>query len=641
MSMRNVVDANGVLDKGHPARKKKTSLPIARRVFVAFGPYKWQLVLMFIAILVTTLLGLVSPFMIRQVFDDALPRRDATRLLIYCAIMFTAPVLSGVAGVLQSFLNAVVGQNVMRDFRDRLFDRLQSLSLRFFTATQTGEIQSRVFNDVGGAQAALTDTLGSFLTNLATATSALIAMFYISVPLTLISIVLLPVFMWLTLKVGDTRRSTSRKVQQGIASINSLTQEVLSVSGILLIKTFGRKQFAHKRFGELNQRLTQLGIDQQMVGRWFFMLVNVFFSLTAPIIYLIAGLQFIGSSTPAISLGSIVAFIAIQTRFFGPITQLFTLQVSLQGALGLFDRIFEYLDLPIEIQDKPDALTLQPADVKGEVRFDHVSFSYQPVGVNILTRPEGREQAVSGSFLEKKPSKDAQSLTINDITFDIKPGQLVALVGPSGAGKTTITYLLTRLYDVEKGVVSIDGHDVRDIAQESLGELLGFVTQETFLFHTTIRENFLFSRPDATDEQIIAAAKAAAIHDRIMELENGYDTVVGERGYRLSGGEKQRVAIARVLLKDPRVLILDEATSSLDSSSERAIQAAFELLMKGRTTIAIAHRLSTILEADIILVIDHGSVVEQGTHQELLLKEGLYAKLYHDQFSQQLENVLP
>ena len=628
-----------------PRRFQSHTLP---RLIEAFGPYKWLWGLMILTIVMTTLLGLVSPFMIRLIFDDALPHRSTTLLLLYAFLMFITPVASGLTGVAQNYLNTLIGQSVMRDLRNRLFERLQNLSLRFFTATQTGEIQSRVFNDVSGAQAAMTDTMGAFLTNIATALGALIAMLIISPLLTAISIALLPIFLWITYKVGNTRRKVSRQMQQGVASINALTQEFLSVNGILLIKTFGRQQFAKKRFRDLSQQLTDLGMTQQLVGRWFFMLVNIFFSLTTPIVYLVAGLEIIHSSSPGVSLGGIVAFVALQTRFFGPITQLFTLQVSLQGALGLFDRVFEYIDLPIDIQDKPDALRPEPANIRGEVTFDHVSFTYQRVAENILTRaiPEKRPfpEFDKKKIVDEKPESlngrdtlEPPQVTLNDISFHIEPGQLVALVGPSGAGKTTITYLLSRLYDVSSGAVSIDNCDVRDLAQETLGELIGVVTQETFLFHTTIRENFLFACPDASDEQIVAACKAAAIHDRIVEFENGYETVVGERGFRLSGGEKQRIAIARVLLKNPRILILDEATSSLDTHSERLIQAALDLLMKDRTTIAIAHRLSTILAADLILVVDRGQIVERGTHQELLQKQGLYAKLYHEQFSQQLQ----
>jgi ATP-binding cassette subfamily B protein len=383
-----------------------------------------------------------------------------------------------------------------------------------------------------------------------------------------------------------------------------------------------------------------------MIGRWFFMFIGIFFSITPAIVYLVAGTQIIHNPVGApISLGGIVAFTTLQSRLFFPVGQLLNIQVDVQGALALFDRIFEYLDLPIEIKDKRDALNLKANDVRGEVTFKDVSFTYKNDDYGLLSaasRPslngnqkekvENPEQTVSTEVIEI-PEKAERRSTLSDVTFDIKPGQLAALVGPSGAGKTTITYLVPRLYDVEIGAVEIDGHNVKDIALASLGELVGMVTQETYLFHASVRENLMYAREDATEEEMIAAAKAAAIHDRIMELDEGYDTIVGERGYKLSGGEKQRIAIARVILKNPRILILDEATSALDTHSERLIQAALEPLMQNRTTLAIAHRLSTILSADVILVVDKGKIVERGTHEELMELNGMYSRLYNEQFS--------
>jgi len=422
-----------------------------------------------------------------------------------------------------------------------------------------------------------------------------------------------------------------------------MMQETLSVSGILLIKTFGRQKYAEERFKTENQKLSDLEVRQQMIGRWFFMLISTFFSIMPAIIYLVAGWQII-HNVPGVSLGTIVAFTTLQSRIFFPIGQLLNVQIEIQGALALFDRIFEYLDLPIEIQNRPGALKLSTNNVEGDVTFNDVTFTYkrdESSVLNGLIGNEGNGQAKRPVSPEpvavsaEIPAEVAVSrTTLNHVSFEIKPGQLAALVGPSGAGKTTITYLVPRLYDVDSGAVEIDGHNVKDIALESLGELIGVVTQETYLFHASIKENLLYARMDASEEDMIAAAKAAAIHDRIMELEDGYDTLVGERGYKLSGGEKQRMAIARVILKNPRVLILDEATSALDTHSERLIQAALEPLMKNRTTLAIAHRLSTILAADVILVVDHGEIVERGTHHELLEKNGLYGRLYNEQFSQ-------
>ncbi len=624
-------------------RGRKTDTRTLRRVAQAFTPYKFQVVLVLIAIILTTVLGLVNPLMIRYIFDDAIGKGNLNLLIILVIIMMVTPVVTGIIGVGQSYLNNVIGQRVMRDFRNKLYHHLESMSLRFFTSTRTGEIQSRLSNDVGGVQGVVTDTATSVVSNISTAVSTVIAMFILSPVLTLISLGLLPLFLWITYKVGNVRRVTSKQTQQSMASLTAMMQETLSVSGILLIKTFGRQKYAEDQFKEENQKLADLEVRQQMIGRWFFMFIGTFFSIMPAVIYLVAGWQII-HRVPGVSLGTIVAFTTLQSRIFFPIGQLLNVQVEIQGALALFDRIFEYLDLPIEIQNRPGALKLSTNDVQGDVTFEDVTFTYkrdESSVLNGLFEKEGDSQskrpvspepvAISVEVLAEEA---VSRPTLNHVSFEIKPGQLAALVGPSGAGKTTITYLVPRLYDVDSGAVEIDGHSVKDITLESLGELIGVVTQETYLFHSSIKENLLYARLDATEEEMIAAAKAAAIHDRIMELEDGYDTMVGERGYKLSGGEKQRVAIARVILKNPRILILDEATSALDTHSERLIQAALEPLMKNRTTLAIAHRLSTILAADVILVVDHGEIVERGTHHELLEQNGLYAKLYNEQFSQ-------
>jgi len=621
-------------------RGRKTDSRTLKRVAQAFGPYKIQIVLVLIAILLTTVLGLVNPFMIQFIFDDAIGKGNAKLLIILVSIMIVMPIVTGLIGVGQTYLNNVIGQQVMRDFRNNLYEHLQNMSLRFFTSTRTGEIQSRLSNDVGGVQAVVTNTATSIVSNLSTALSTIIAMLFISPSLTAISLGLLPVFLWITYKVGNVRRTTSKETQESMASLTAMMQETLSVSGILLTKTFGRQKYAQDRFEKENQNLTDLEVRQQMIGRWFFMFIGVFFSITPAIVYLVAGLQIIHNTHAAITLGGIVAFTTLQSRLFFPIGQLLNIQVDVQGALALFDRIFEYLDLPIEIQDKPKALRLKVNEVRGEINFNDVSFTYKPDDYGLLSASVG--PAANGNRLEKgivspEPveviDESESRPTLSHVSFDIKPGQLAALVGPSGAGKTTITYLVPRLYDVDSGAVEIDGHNVKDIALASLGEIIGVVTQETYLFNASIRENLLYARTDATEEEMIAAAKAAAIHDRIMELNDGYDTKVGERGYKLSGGEKQRIAIARVILKDPRILILDEATSALDTHSERLIQAALEPLMRDRTTLAIAHRLSTILAADLILVVDKGEIVERGTHDELLELNGLYARLYNEQFS--------
>ena len=654
-------------------RGRKTDAQTVRRVAISFKPYKLQVVLVLIAILLTTGLGVVNPLLIQRIFDDTIVKKNLPLLIIYVSVMIITPIISGLIGVYQTYLNNSIGQNVMRDFRNRLYEHLQSMSLRFFTGTRTGEIQSRLSNDVNGVQGVVTNTATSIVANISTVISTIIAMLFLSPLLTLISLGLLPIFLWITTKVGNVRRVTSKETQQSMASLTSMMQETLSVSGILLMKTFGRQQYAQDLFVKENQHLTDLEIRQQMIGRWFFMFINIFFSITPAIVYLVAGAQIITNADPFMTLGRIVAFTTLQSRLFFPVGQLLTIQVEVQGALALFDRIFEYLDMPIDIKDEPDARTLDPERTEGRVAFKHVSFAYksdEPHALPAAAEQDGKAEKSAGwrKLLPSRRTTATESAshlsvatiasqpltsgnnghdghdgqngsvdggmrqTLNDISFEIEPGQLAALVGPSGAGKTTITYLVPRLYDVDSGAVEIDGNNVKDVKLSSLGEVIGMVTQETYLFHASVRENLLYARVDATEEEMIAATRAAAIHDRIMELENGYDTIVGERGYKLSGGEKQRIAIARVILKNPRILILDEATSALDTHSERLIQAALEKVMQGRTTLAIAHRLSTILAADVILVVDKGEIVERGTHAELLALGGLYAQLYNEQF---------
>jgi ATP-binding cassette subfamily B protein len=631
-----------------------------RRILVFFRPYRPQIGVVLVAILLTSFIGLINPYLLKLLIDVAIPQRDLGLLTLYVGLMIILPIVSGLIGVGQSYLNNVIGQRVMQDLRGALYAHLQAMPLRFFTETRTGEIQSRLANDVGGVQAVVTDTASSVTSNLAIAISTIIAMWLIDWRLTVLSLGLLPFFMYLTFRVGKVRREVSTETQKSLAEMSALTEETLSVSGMLLSKTFGQQANSEKRFRSLNAKLAALQIRQAMVGRWFFMLIGTIFSITPAFVYWLAGWLTIQNDPTAPTIGDIVAFTTLQSRLFFPLGQLLNIQVEIQGALALFDRIFEYLEMDPEIVDAPDAVDLAPAAARGQVRLRNVSFRYPTEAVpsdraaQALARKDGLNEEQVGVALAAAPVDEAAvetlvdglgagsgempaiemlpTFALEDIDLEAEPGELVALVGPSGSGKTTTTYLIPRLYDVDEGAVEIDGIDVRRIKLASLGRLIGIVTQETYLFHASIRDNLLYAKPEATDDELRDAARAAAMHDRIVELPEGYDTIVGERGYKLSGGEKQRVAIARVLLKDPRILILDEATSALDTVSERLIQAAFERLMEGRTTIAIAHRLSTILRADRILVYDRGRIVERGTHAELIKVGGLYARLYREQF---------
>ena len=616
-----------------------------RRIVAFFAPYRGQVVVVLGAILLTSFIGLINPILLKLLIDEAIPRLDFGLLNLYVGLMIGLPIVSGLIGVGQAYLNNVIGQNVMQDLRGALYAHLQRMPLRFFTETRTGEIQSRLANDVGGVQSVVTDTASSVTSNLAVAISTIIAMFIIDWRLTFLSLGLTPFFLYLTYRVGKVRREVSEETQKSLAEMSAMTQETLSVSGMLLSKTFGQQDNAVRRFRSINQALAGLQIRQAMVGRWFFMIIGTIFSITPAFVYWLAGYLAINNDPTAPTIGDIVAFTTLQSRLYFPLGQLLSVQVEIQGALALFDRIFEYLEMDPEIVDAPDAVAMDHAHMRGKVAFRSVSFRYPTAAV-----PSSRAHdavAAGGRTIDTVDILDSESepsatsipdiellpaFGLDGITFEAEPGELVALVGPSGSGKTTTTYLIPRLYDVDRGAVEIDDVDVRRIKLTSLGEVVGVVTQETYLFHASVRTNLLYARPDATDDELEAATRAAAIWDRIGELPQGMDTIVGERGYKLSGGEKQRIAIARVLLKDPRILILDEATSALDTVSERLIQAAFERLMEGRTTIAIAHRLSTILRADRILVYDRGRIVERGTHRELIAHGGLYARLYREQF---------
>jgi ATP-binding cassette, subfamily B, bacterial len=575
-----------------------------RQIAGFFRPYRARLAVIAALIVVSVSIGVVNPILLKLVIDNLLGPKDLGLLYLQCALMIVLPFASSGIGVWQSYLSNVVGQRVMDDLRLALYTHLQWMPLRFFTETRTGEIQSRIGNDVNGVQSVVTDTAASLLSNLATVATTVIAMLVLDWRLTILSLGMLPVFAYITYRVGRVRREVSGLTQRSLAEVSAITEESLSVSGILLSKTFGQQRASIEKFRKESRRLGDLQIRQQMIGRWLFALIGTFFSIAPAFVYLLAGTLIINGDT-GVSVGTIVAFTTLQSRLFFPIGQLLSVQVEIQGALALFDRIFEYLEMEHEIRDAPDAVTLVPAIMTGDVRMDGVSFRYPKSALLVAAQADAAEAEATGRAVPLP----VRPFGLEEISFDARPGQLVALVGPSGSGKTTTTYLIPRLYDVDDGSVRIDGMDVRKVALESLGRVIGVVTQETYLFHSSVLENLRYAKPEASMEEIEAAARAAAIHDRVMELPEGYDTVVGERGYKLSGGEKQRVAIARVLLKDPRVLILDEATSALDTVSERLIQSALVRLMEGRTTIAIAHRLSTILRADEILVYDRGRSV--------------------------------
>ncbi len=591
-----------------------------RRIVHIFKPYRRRVSLVGLLILITAGLGLINPLLIKSAFEtllsDGPTEEKLQRLYWIVGVMVVTPIVTGLLGLWQTYVNNLVGQNVMQDLRNSLYAHLQHMPLRFFTSTRTGEIQSRLSNDVGGVQSVLTDTASSILSNIATVVSTLVVMFILSWELTLLTLAIVPLFLVLSRKVGIVRRDVSGQTQESLADLTAHMQETLSVSGILLSKAFGRQSYEIDRFRKENHRLSQLEIKRTMVGRGFFSLVGIFFSITPAFVYLVAGyLLFRGrlEQSPEELVATVAAFTTLQSRLFFPMGQLLNVNVEIQSSLALFDRIFEYLDLERDITDHDGAIELDPKEVRGEVRFNDVWFRYDRPG--------------------KERGQDERLWTIGGVDFSARPGELVALVGPSGAGKTTLTYLLPRLYDVDRGSVEVDGIDVRDIRLESLGEVLGMVTQETYLFNATVRENLRYGDPEASDDDLVAAAKAAHIYDRIMEMPDGFDTRVGERGYKMSGGEKQRLAIARVVLKDPSILILDEATSALDTHSERLVQEALTPLMKGRTTLAIAHRLSTILAADTILYLDKGRIIERGSHSELLARGGAYAALYREQFS--------
>ena len=601
-------------------QKQQCPEGLTRRIAYCFRPYSFQVVFLGILIFVTAGIGVVNPLLIQVVFDHAIFPSSGTPnlnlLWVLGGVMASVSMVTGVLGISQSFLTIRMGQRVMRDMRDRLYRHLQSLSMGFFTDTRTGEIQSRVSDDVGGVQKVVTSTISDVLSNSVIFVSTLIAMLILSWELTLVAVGTTPFFFLISRVVGRRRRVVAAETQKVTAEVTAITQETLSISGILLSKLFGRQNQEIDRFHTENQKLSDLIIRQHMTGQCFFAFMQIFFSISPVMIYLLAGYLIASMGPSAMSAGTVVAFTTLQSRLYFPIGRLLEVSVELQASLALFERIFSYLDIESEISDDQDAIDLSSEIIAGKVSFEDVSINYAS---------KYQEKFGSGS------SGDGPWV-LDGISFEIKPGQLAAFVGPTGAGKTTISYLIPRLYDATQGVVSIDDISVKRITRSSLAKIIGYVSQESYLFHASISKNLKYGNPNATQEQMEDAAKAAYIHDRILEFEHGYDTIVGERGYRLSGGERQRLSIARVLLHDPKLLILDEATSALDTFSERLVQTALEPLMRNRTTIAIAHRLSTILAADVIYTIDNGKIIESGTHSELLLNRGLYAQLFEEQF---------
>jgi ATP-binding cassette, subfamily B, bacterial len=584
-------------DKKQPPLMDPTRERDRPRILRLFGPYRVRLTVVLSMIIFSAGLSMLQPFLLRDVLDEGIFEHKTTLLTVLVLAMIAIAIITAVFNVWQTYLSNVVGQHVMHDLRAAVYRRLQRMSLAFFTRTRTGEVQSRIANDIGGLDNVVTTTATTIAQNATTVIAAVVAMCILNWKLAALSLVFVPLFVYLTRRVGKMRRKITTEQQRRLADMSALVAESLSVSGIMLGKTMGRGGDLADRFTKESKDIAELEVRSRMAGRWLMSTIQMTFAIQPAIVYWLAGQSWIG----VLSIGTVVAFTTLQTRLLFPIQSLLGVGADMEASLALFDRIFEYLDLPVDIVEAENPVELRPDELLGEVRFENVSFRYMANG--------------------------SDEWTLRGIELTVPAGTRTAIVGETGAGKTTLGYLVARLYEPQEGRVTIDGVDVRDASLESLAATVGVVSQETYLFHATVRENLRFARPDATDQEIEEATRTARIHDLIASLPDGYDTTVGERGYRFSGGEKQRMAIARTILRNPPVLVLDEATSSLDTQTEAAVQAELESLAEGRTTLTIAHRLSTVRDADQIVVLDHGKIAEKGTHEELLERGGLYAAL--------------